>query len=323
MIDNHARRHPIVLLLFSCLLAAPTMLVADGWTQPEGESFIGITYGSSSSNKVFRFDGETKFPTDNGGSTVRDYPLADRGLFFYIEHGLTDDFTLIGSAALKRSIITSPVERRETEGIGDMAIGGRYRVVSTGPHVLSARLNLTLPTGYRRDLTPPLGLGIPNVDIGAEYGYSFWPAPAYASVALSYRLRPAIYALSSLDNPEEEFEPEYADAIVSRAELGYTFNERILLRTSGSFLSTVRQDDNDFDIKHPPATEQYLKVGFGAGAFFDNGLLVTADIGLTPAGLKTSQSTDLAIGVAWKGVRGELFGGGAENEEREGGGGDE
>lgn len=315
---NHALRQPIVVPLLFALLT-PAAAVADGWTQEEGETFIGITYGTSSSNEVYRFDGETKFPTDNGGSTVRDYPLADRGLYFYAEHGLTSDLTIIGLAALKRSIITSPVERRMTEGIGDLSIGARYRLLQGGSDVLSARLNLTLPTGYRRDLTPPLGLGIPNVDIGAEFGHSFWPAPAYASVSLLYRVRPSIYALSTVDDDSEPFEPEYADAIVSRAEIGYTFNERILLRGTGSFLTTTRQDDNDFDIRHPPATEQYLKLGVGAGAFLTNGLMVTADIGVTPAGIKTSKSTDLSIGVAWKG---NLFGGNS-NGEAEGGASDE
>lgn len=293
----------LVLLLLTLL--APEKGSADGWPQEEGKSFISITYGSSSSNKVFRFDGETKFPTDNGGTTVRDYPLADRGLFLYGEHGLTGDLTLIFNAVMKRSIITSPIERRVTEGIGDVGLAARYRFLSTGPHVLSARAGVTLPTGYRRDLTPPLGSGVPTFELGVEYGVSFWPAPAYATLSLGYGIRPGIYSLSTLENEDRTFEPNYADVIKSSAEIGYTLDERILVRGLARFLTTTRKDDNDFDVTHPPETERYLKVGGGVGAILDDRFTVTADLLVTPSGLKTAKSTDLFLGVSWKG---SLFG---------------
>lgn len=288
------------------MLAAPAVLRAGGWPQEKGKSFIQITYGSSSSNTVYRFDGETKYPTDNGGFTVRDFPLADRGLFLYLEYGLTDDLTIIADAALKRSIITTPIERRETEGLGDVGLAARYRLFHSGPHVVSGRLGVTLPTGYSRDLTPPLGNGIPTLSVGGEYGISFYPAPAYATAALGYRLRPSIYAFSTLENESEEFEPNYADAIYAEAEGGYTFFERLLVKGSVRFMTTVRSDDNDFDVRHPPETERYLKVGGGIGASVYKGFGVSADLFATPLGLKTANSIDLYIGLSWKG---SVFGG--------------
>ena len=284
----------------------PTATHADGWPQEEGETFIGITYGSSSSNEVYRFDGATKFPTDNGGTTVRNYPLADRGLYLYGEHGLTGDLTVIMSLALKRSIITSPIERRATEGIGDIGIAARYRLLASGAHVLSARAGVTLPTGYRRDLTPPLGAGVPTIGLGLEYGYSFWPAPAYATLSIGYGLRPGIYSLSTLDDPETPFEPNYADQITTNSEIGYTLDERLLVRGLLRFLTTTRKDDNDFDVTHPPETERYLKVGGGFGLKVNDEVNITADLLVTPSGLKTSKSTDLFLGLSWKG---SLFGG--------------
>ena len=283
------------------LLTSPFTLLADGWPQEEGKSYISITYGTSSSNEVYRFDGETKFPTDNGGTTVRDYPLADRGLFLYGEHGLTDDLTLIASVALKRAIIVSPVERRVTEGLGDIGLAARYRLLSSGPHVLSGRLGVTLPTGYRRDITPPLGNGVPTIGLGVEYGVSFWPTPAYATASLGYGLRPGIWAFSSLEDPDQTFEPNYADVITTGAEFGYTLDERILIRGMARFLTTTRKDDNDFDVTHPPETERYLKLGGGLGADLGKGLNLSADLLVTPSGLKTAKSTDLLIGLSWKG----------------------
>ena len=289
---------PGFLLLFFLL---PGSLMAGGWPQEKGKSFIKITYGTSSSNTVYRFDGETKFPTDNGGTTVRDYPLADRGIFFYLEHGLTDELTLIADAGLKRSIILSPIERRMTEGLGDIGLAGRYRLLNSGPHVLSGRAGITLPTGYTRDLTPPLGNGNINLTLSAEYGVSFYPVPAYATASLGYRLRPSIYALSTVDDPSDEFKPDYADVVTAEAEGGYTFFKRLLLKGSLRYLTTTRLDDNDFDVVHPPETEQYLKVGGGLALSLWQNLGISADLYLTPLGKKTANSTDLFIGISWQG----------------------
>lgn len=289
----------VPVLLFLVPTTSPS-LFAGGWPQ-EGKSFIQITYGTASSNTVYRFDGETKFPTDNGGFTVRDFPLADRGLFLYLEYGITSDLTIIADAAFKRSIITTPVEERTTEGVGDVGIAARYRLVSSGPHVISARGGITLPTGYSRDLTPPLGNGVPTLSLGGEYGISFYPVPAYATAALGYRFRPSIYALSSLQDESEEFEPNYSDAVYAEAEGGYTFFNRVLLKGGLRFLSTVRSDDNDFDVRHPPETEQYLKVGGGLGLSLYKGFGISTDLYVTPFGKKTANSTDLFIGLSWQG----------------------
>ena len=303
---NQPFRLPLILWsLALCILSLPSVLYGGGWTQEKGHSFIKLTYGTSSSNTVYRFDGETKFPTDNSGGTVRDYPLADRGLFLYLEYGITNDLTLIADAAFKRSILTSPLERRETQGLGDIGLSARYRLLKSGPHVLSGRAGITIPTGYSRDLTPPLGNGNLNFSLAAEYGVSFYPVPAYATATLGYRMRPSIYAFSTLDDESEEFEPNYSDVIFGDAEAGYTFFERVLLKGGVRYLKTTRTDDNDFDVVHPPETEEYLKVGGGVAASVWNGFGVSVDFFTTPLGKKTANSTDLFIGISWQG---EVFG---------------
>lgn len=292
-----------------CFFLANAMSLLDtyagGWPQEKGKSFIQLTYGTASSNTVYKFDGETKFPTDNGGSTVRDFPLADRGLFLYLEYGLTEDLTLIADAAFKRSIVTTPIERRETQGLGDVGVSARYRVWNFGAHVLSARAGFSLPTGYTRDITPPLGNGIPTFSLAGEYGISFYPVPAYATATAGYRLRPSIYSFSTLNNETEEFEPNYADAVFADVEGGYSFADKLLLKAALRFMTTVRSDDNDFDVRHPPETEQYLKVGGGVSFAVYKGLSISADMFATPLGKKTANSLDLFIGIAWQG---KIFG---------------
>ncbi len=66
-------------------------------------------------------------------------------------------------------------------------------------------------------------------------------------------------------------------------------------------MSTVRSDDNDFDVRHPPETEQYLKAGGGLGVSIYKGFGISAEAYATPLGKKTANSTDLFIGLSWQG----------------------
>jgi hypothetical protein len=286
------------------LLLLPGSSRAGAWVQDLGKIYAKISYGTSSANTIYRFDGELKFPTDNGAQTVRDYPLADRGLYLYAEYGLTPDLTLVGSAIFRRSVITTPVERRTTAGMGDVSLAGRYRFASIGQQVVSGTLGVSLPTGYSRDLAPALGSGNLNIELAGNYGVSLYPLPAYVTATLGYRLRPSIF-LSGLEDTSQTFEPNFANEVFSDLEAGYTFGGHFLLHGVARFLFSTRSDDNDFDVNHPPETQQYIKLGGGLIVMMDNGLQLSADAFVTPYGRKTANSFDLFLGVAWNGF---LFG---------------
>ncbi len=282
------------------LTSLPSVALAGGWTQEKGHVYGKITYGTSSANQVFRFDGTEKYPTDSPPFTVRDYPLADRSIFLYAEYGLLNELTLIGSGVLKRTIVTTPVERRETSGLGDLGLAAKYRLAEFDQQVVSATLGFTIPTGYTRDLTPPLGSGNLNVELAANYGISFYPAPAYATGSVGYRVRPSIY-LSSLQNENAGFDPNYADEIFADAEAGYTFADRVLVHGMARFVTSTRIGTNDFDVTHPPETQQYLKLGGGAIFKVHSGIELSVDAMVTPMGKKATKSFDLMIGVAYSG----------------------
>lgn len=269
--------------------------------QELGKIYAKITYGSSSSNTVYRFDGQTKYPTDSPPYTVRNYPLAERSLYCYVEYGLTEQLTLIANTALKRVIITSPVERKQTQGLGDIGVAAKYRVAQFGQQVVSATLGVGIPTGYSRDLTPPLGSGNLNVEIAGNYGLSLYPLPAYVTGSVGYRLRPSIFP-SRLNDPATAFTPDYADEVVAEAEAGYTFFDRLLVHGVARALFSTRMDDNDFDIEHPPETQQYLKVGGGVIAKVYDGFELSADAFITPYGKKAANSFDLMLGISYSGT---------------------
>lgn len=294
----------IALLPAAILLLLPFVLSsarAGGWVQELGAVYAKITYGASSANTVYRFDGETKHPTDNPPFTVRDYPIAERSLFFYIEYGLTPELTLIGSSALKRVIVTSPVERKQVQGFGDIGLAAKYHLASFDQQVVSATLGVSAPTGYSRDLTPPLGSGNLNVEFVGNYGISLYPIAAYATGSIGYRLRTGIFP-SSRHDTTRNYTPNYADEVFVDLETGYTFFNRLLLHGVARGLFSTRTDNNDFDVEHPPETQQYIKVGGGMILKGWEGLEVSADAFVTPYGRKASNSFDLLLGISWSGT---------------------
>jgi hypothetical protein len=299
MMNMSTRQRTLVAI--GCIAALlPQMARAGAWAQELGKLYAKITYGSSSANTVYRFDGNTKYPTDNGPATVRDYPLADRSIFLYAEYGVSERLTLIGNLAMKRSIITTPVERKQTQGLSDIGIAAKYRLAQFDQQVISATLGVTVPTGYSRDLTPPLGSGNLNIELIGNYGISLYPLPAYATGSIGYRLRPSIF-LSKLSDPSKKFQPDYADEVFSDLEAGYTFFDRLLIHGMARFLFSTRMDDNDFDVEHPPETQQWIKVGGGAIVKVHDGFELNADAFVTPYGKKAANSFDLLLGISYSG----------------------
>jgi len=160
-----------------------------------------------------------------------------------------------------------------------------------------------VPTGYSRDLTPPLGSGNLNIELAGNYGISLHPLPAYATGSIGYRLRPSIYP-SSLADPARAFEPNFSDEVFTDLEAGYTFFDRVLLHGMARGVFSTRTDENDFDVEHPPETQRYIKVGGGAIVKVYNGIELSADAFVTPYGRKATNSFDLVLGISYSG---EIF----------------
>jgi len=110
-------------------------------------------------------------------------------------YGITDEFTGFIGAALFKSVkldTTAAAFGSDTEvsGFGDIAVGGKYRLAKFGKSVVSGKLILVLPTGKSE---PDSGLWIGSNDfhqvLGFEYGYSFYPIPAYLNAGVSFSNR--------------------------------------------------------------------------------------------------------------------------------------
>ncbi len=189
-------------ILFSAIVAsllAPSMASAGGWVQPKDGYYLKLSGNYLYSTDEFDFEGNKRslFLTD---STWVDAAYRDVGFTAYLEYGITDRLTLVGSLPFK--ILTSrrtvqqpftPVREQDinTGGLGDMSIGIRYPLVDPGVP-LAVETKVKIPMGYATEPDnqgSPLGSGKVDASIAMQAGASLYPIPAYLTGDIGYRLR--------------------------------------------------------------------------------------------------------------------------------------
>ncbi|MCW8809847.1 MAG: transporter [Ignavibacteriaceae bacterium] len=178
-------------------------IFAGAWTQKKGTSYYKAD---------FRYLGGNKWYDPNGDKlAIPDFKDITVGVFG--SYGITDNLTLMLNAAAFKSVKldtnTSTLGfDNEVSGFGDILVGGKYKLAKFGQSFISGKLLINLPTG---ESSPDGGLWTGSGDyhqtIGLEYGYSFWPTPAYISAGVTYT------------NRTQGFSDEFRYGI----EAGYTF----------------------------------------------------------------------------------------------------
>jgi hypothetical protein len=185
-------RHRIIgLILISFILAGN--LFAGAWTQRKDHYYLRISGFYLSSHAVYDNDGNRDELRDNGRFT-------DFGAYAYLEYGLSDLVTFVGSAPYKRLRFRSDANDlqgnrldRTTNGFGDVYLGLRYLLSDRGA-VTSLQAAFKMNTGYQTDTTalsfaPPLGDGQNDFELRALVGQSVLRNAAYYNVDVGYRVR--------------------------------------------------------------------------------------------------------------------------------------
>lgn len=281
-------------------LTAFSVAMAGAWTAPRGSIYAKASYGASSANTQFGFDGGKK-PVVEG---LTDYPFTDRSIYLYGEYGLTDEITVTGMVPFKRVIVHDRLFLYKSTGIGDLAVGARWRLYNQDNWIGSVSGSVSLPTGYHRDFQPPLGAGQMDVAVAANVGRSLWPLPGYATATVGYQYRSPLYLSSvsakAASNPFFQERVDYSDEIFYLCEAGWTFWDMLLVHTVASGRVSLRGSGNAFSITSVPSTQRYLKVGGGAAVGLFQMLEVSGDIYTTVTGMNTVQSIDIFLGIGVK-----------------------
>ncbi|WP_298039647.1 hypothetical protein [uncultured Desulfuromonas sp.] len=138
-------------------------------------------------DEEFDADGEDKALDFEGDFT-------EVNVNYYVEYGVTDRLTAIASIYYKDIEQEDALIVKESNGIGDIDLGLKYRLLGWSGGAVAAQGLVKVPEAY--DEAPEGGRGVPlgNGQYDAEfrllYGQSLWTLfPGYCGFELGYRWR--------------------------------------------------------------------------------------------------------------------------------------
>ena len=178
----------LILLLSSGVYQFATAQSA--WTKKQGSGFLKLSEDIIVSGDFYDAEGNIVDITTTGiyiTSLYGEYGLSDRftGFFYvpFIRSTLNEQRQI-------NSGLTTPGD--EANSIGDATIGLAYGLKQSGAFVLNVSLALGLPLGDTRGGDTQLlqsGDGEFNQLIKLNAGYSFYPAPVYATAGIGFNNR--------------------------------------------------------------------------------------------------------------------------------------
>ena len=213
MLERLPSTLPVLRAVLICTLLAPALAAQSAWTQPEGGTFVQLSF-----NAITPYD---QLYSDGGTSFVTGREMTETSLELYGEYGLFANTTLVGnlplrnvdSGALVPGSTIQPVTIPEDSlsDLGNLLLGVR-RQLSTGSLSITGEFDVEFPTGTSDDSTG-LSTGLdaytfrPLVSVGQGFGKTY--LQGYAG--LSFRT------------------DDYSDDWRLGGELGYQFTPRFLL----------------------------------------------------------------------------------------------
>jgi len=225
------------LLLVLCLIGISSEKVfAGAWTQEKGKSYHRAAANYYYADEEYDMDGDSRAMAFNGEFT-------DFNLNYYLEYGILDELTVIGSVYYKMIEREDDFFKYETDGIGDMDLGLRYRLHNSNIGIFSVQGLVKIPEFYDEDDALPLGNGQYDYELRILYGRSLWPViPGYMNLEAGYRWRAKA--------PSDEF--RYLVEIGS--EFGKNFYGRAKL---DALVSMDNADNVTDDFGNPTSTLEY------------------------------------------------------------------
>ncbi len=285
----------------SCLLAAilacsfglPAVASAGAWTHPRGDSYVRVTYAWLSTRSRYDAQGE-RLGLEAPGLPVRGTEYRDLEVRVYGEYGFADRFTAYGSLAYKRVRLFEPLAivrgevlpeaTQNTNGIGDVYLGGRFRILP-GRVPVSLAGEIKLPSGYSASANPSLGTGKTDLTVRGLVGASAgW---MYATADAGWTYRGGTYQNELLYSGE-----------VGGSLFGRYYFWRCALRGRRSLGETVQL--SDLAVFDPNlASPRMLEFSAVLGEELMVGLHVEAGISHILSGRNSLAGNAFEVGIAW------------------------
>lgn len=171
------------LALFVLAAAQPALCLAGAWTRERGSSYQRVSMNY--------YNARNKF--DNSGSRA-DLPMdgrfRDANMGYYMEYGLSDSLTAIGSSYYKSIEYKDSAVLRRTYGFSDIEVALRQLLHRTEASAVSLQGLVKIPEAYDKKDKLPLGNGQYDYEARVLYGTSLWKYfPGYTNLEVAYRYR--------------------------------------------------------------------------------------------------------------------------------------
>ena len=249
----------IIALVFTTL----QLSAQSPWTKKQGEGFFKLSEMIIVSDQFYSPEG-----------SIQDIKTA--GVYItglYGEYGLTDRLNVVGFVPFfvrntihEQEFAISPNNEPgdESNSFGDVDLGFNYGIKQDGPFVLSASLLFGIPSGETSGGNTEIlqsGDGEFNQLIRLHAGYSFYPAPFYATTSVGFNNRTNGFS------DEFRFSLEFGAAIKQNLFAALKFG---ILESFNNGDATASQtgifSNNTEYVTFGPEVNYFIGKGFGVSA---------------------------------------------------------
>lgn len=301
------------LLLAVVFLSTPVLTVpihAQAWTQPAGSAYLKVAHGRTSVSEQYDVNGNVApFSEDVDGDA-----FFDRSVYLYGEVGLLSGLTLVGMVPIKNISVMQDSERLQTVGVGDVELRARVDLLPLlGPGdeatALAFSIGARLPSGYTRNISPSVGSGQTDLQVGLALGRSFSPVPVYAQAGVSFVNRLSMYGLSrAIDCTSDsdipcgtDVQADFDNEWVYRFEAGVSVGTRTLIQLLSEGRRSVNEPEEQFEVLNPiPTRSRFFKIGSGITVSPTEAVGISVQMFRAVSGRNTLRSTEVFVGVEYK-----------------------
>lgn len=171
----------LLIILIKCWVAEPVF--AGAWTREKGGWYHQVSGNYYKADENFDDDGNRQDFAGNG-------EFKDRNISYYMEYGICDDLTAIGSWPYKWLEYEDDTVINKTDGFSDLELALKYRLFSSDSGVCSMQGLVKIPEAYDKNDAAPLGNGQYDYEFRLLYGQSLYPhIPGYFNTEVGYRYR--------------------------------------------------------------------------------------------------------------------------------------
>jgi protein XagA len=171
----------LFIILIECRIAEPVL--AGAWTREKGGWYHQVSGNYYKADENFNNDGNRQDFAGNG-------EFKDRNISYYMEYGIFDDLTVIGSWPYKWLKYEDDTVINKTDGFSDLDLALKYRLFYSGSGVCSMQGLVKIPEAYDENDAAPLGNGQYDYEFRLLYGRSLYPhIPGYFNMEAGFRYR--------------------------------------------------------------------------------------------------------------------------------------